>query len=419
MTRNRISSDRKDGFTRPTITPRFDPARRRIATFIRGFSIAIALCVLLLVAARSVEAQTETILYSFGSQPGDAIYPFAGLVHDRQGNIYGTTFYGGAHDQGAVFKLTPGGAETVLYSFGSQSGDGIGPSGLILDKDGNLYGTTDAGGAHSLGTVFKLVPNGTETVLYSFGNQTGDGAYPAAGLLLDKQRNLYGTTVWGGSYDLGTVFKLAPEGAETLLYSFGSQPADGANPLAGLVLDKHGNLYGTTNVGGAYEQGTVFKLTPNGTEAVLHSFGSQPGDGGYPSAGLAFDKQGNLYGTTVSGGAQVGGTVFKVASDGSETVLYSFGSQSGDGRSPQAGVVLDKRGNLYGTTLSGGDPFGPGTVFMLTADGTETVLHTFGSQAGDGIDAWSGLAFDKQNNLYGTTAEGGTYGHGTVFKLTP
>jgi len=383
------------------------------------------LCALLLVASRPAQAQTETVLYSFTDTSGDAAYPQAGLVMDTNGNLYGTTSVGGAYNEGTVFEVTVAGAEEVLYSFGSQAGDGNNPgAGLIFDKTGNLYGTTFRGGANGWGTVFKLTPAGTETVLYSFTGTNGDGANPQAGLVMDKKGNLYGTTMNGGANIGGAVFELTTKGTEKVLYSFGSQAGDGTNPVAGLTFDTTGNLYGTTFAGGAYNEGTVFELTKAGTEKVLYSFGSQAGDGANPTAGLTFYKKGNLYGTTIRGGSNGEGTVFELTAAGTEMVLHSFSFESGDGASSNAGLIFDKKGNLYGTTTVGGAN-SEGTVFELTAKGTEKILYSFGSQMGDGANPVAGLIFDKMGDLYGTTVGGGLFfacpvnGCGTVFKLTP
>lgn len=389
----------------------------------------------LLIAVQAGAAQTETALYSFGSQSGDGIYPSAGLVMDSKGNLYGTTSTGGSGGgvmgYGTVFRVAPDGTETVLYEFGSQSGDGNYPAaGLVRGKRGVLYGTTLKGGGSGCqgfgcGTVFMVDKRGKETVLYSFGSQSGDGANPQAGLVMDKEGNLYGTTYSGGAYGndggtgYGTVFKVTPAGAETVLYNFGGQSGDAAHPYAGLILDKKGNLYGTTTSGGATSNGTVFEITPAGTETVLYSFAPHfgDGDGWFPYGGLVMDAKGNLYGTTI-GGVKHGGTVFKLTRVGKETVLYNFGSQSGDGDFPYAGLVKDKVGNLYGTTYDGG-AIGAGTVFRITPSGTETVLYSFGSQSGDGEFLYGGLVMDKSGNLYGNTYQGGANGYGVVFKVTP
>ena len=340
-------------------------------TWQRAVNRALALAVLIVpivVVTQSVQAQSFSVLYSFNA--ADGLNPKSGLVRDNEGNLYGTTSYGGASHGGTVFKLDTAGRETVLHTFTGP--DGIGPSsGLVRDKEGNLYGTTSGGGASGQGIVFKLDTTGTETVLHSF---TGpDGANPIAGLIRDEAGNLYGTTAFGGFLNCagtgcGVVFKLDPAGNETVLHSF-TWP-DGAFPVAGLVQDNEGNLYGTTQGGGAFNEGTVFKLDTAGLVTVLHSF--------------------------------TGGT---------------------DGAIPQeAGLVQDKAGNLYGTTSLGGNlgcyaPSGCGVVFKLDPAGAETVLHRFTWLGG--VFPFAGLVQDKAGNLYGTTTDGGASGFGTVFTLAP
>jgi uncharacterized repeat protein (TIGR03803 family) len=266
-------------------------------------------------------------LHSFAGPPTDGALPEAGLIGDEAGNLYGTTAYGGKSGYGAVFKLSEGGKESVLYSFIGGATDGEYPiAGLVRDSAGNLYGTTYSGGdltcspgsGFGCGTVFKLSPTGKERVLYSF---TGaDGALPQAGLIRDSAGNLYGTTVYGGDFSCGvlgcgTVFKLDGTGQESVLYSFGTEGAfDGTAPYAGLFRDTAGNLYGTTLLGGAESSlcGTVFKLDTEGTKTTLHSFGAT-GDGCAPYGGLVQDATGNLYGTTEHGGGTSSlGTVFKI-----------------------------------------------------------------------------------------------------------
>ena len=327
---------------------------------------------------------------------------------------------------GLVANVSAADKYEVIYNFGG--------SGLISDAAGNLYGAATSGGTYGNGIVYKLSHDAegrwTGTVLHSF--QGKDGISPSAGLILDRAGNLYGTTFFGGTYGNGTVFKLSHDTdgrwRETVLHSFRS--ADGTMPGAGLIFDRAGNLYGTTNSGGSLNNGTVFKLTPEPDgkwiETVLHSF--QGTDGINPLAGLIFDPAGNLYGTTGGFGGRSFGNVFKLTrnADGmwTETVLHSF--ENTDGNSPQAPVVFDRAGNLYGTTSTGG-AYGDGIVFKLTpdADGawTETVLHSF--QRGDGgFSPVGGLVIDSAGNVYGTTAGGGTGtcfpgGCGTVFQITP
>ncbi len=330
----------------------------------------------------------ESVLLAFdgtsaiGTNPALGVHPAGGLIMDSSGNLYGTTNSGGAHGAGTVFKISPSGTATVLHSFGAlNSGDGQYPmAGLIMDSAGNLYGTTNGGGTTGYGTVFKITPSGTESVLWSFDGTTSsaDGYSPMAPLIMDSAGNLYGTTYSGGTSDGGTVFKITPSGTESILWSFsfngtGAGTGDGYDPVAGLTMDSAGNLYGTTLQGGAFNQGTVFKITPSGTESVLWSFGG-PGDGSEPSAGLIMDSAGNLYGTTKYGGAYSnspngGGTVFEITPSGTESVLWSFGGTNTDGGEPLGGLIMDSSGSLYGTTLLGGaysaNGTQSGTVFKL------------------------------------------------------
>ena len=384
-------------------------------------------------ASPSAEAQTLTVLYNFAGSP-DGSAPVAGLVRDAAGNLYGTTSVGG-NNNGTVFEVSSQGTETILHTFRGKP-DGSQPwAGLVRDAQGNLYGTTAYGGAFNFGTVFKVTPAGKERVLYSF---TGapDGATPFAGLIRDSAGNLYGTTSYGGSgtctgggQGCGTVFKLSASGTETVLHSFAGG-TDGERPMAGLVRDSAGNLYGTTAAGGGANCsdssvngcGTVFRLSNTGVETVLHSFAGYPTDGESPYAGLIIGAKGNLYGTTVMGGAHGYGTVFKLTQAGKETLLYSFTGIGNDGISPSAGVVRNG-GNIYGTTQAGGGTGcagdGCGTVFKLTNTGTETVLCAF-EVGNDAAVPFAGLILDPAGNLYGTTSNGGTAGGpGTVFKLTP
>ncbi len=366
----------------------------------------------------AVNCGTEVTLYSFDSTPY-GVQPNAGLIMDGSGNLFGTTSGGGTNDCGTVFELSSAGVKTVLHSFCSTSIDGLGPSpGLVMDGAGNLYGTTFGGGEYDVGTIFKVSPSGSETVLHSFGSPGADGNNPKAGLVMDNHGYLYGTTLNGGTNGLGAVFKLSPAGVESVLYSFSSTTASGPLPNADtdLVMDGAGNLYGTTYASGKNGSGMVYKISPTGTRTILHSFGTGT-DGQYPKAGLVADSTGNLYGTTTGGGEFGGGTVYKVSPSGIETVLYSFGGSGADGTNPETGLVMDAAGNLYGTTTDGGK-FSDGTVFEISSADTETVLYSFGSTATDGRNPAPGrLTMDGNGNLYGTTLFGGANNQGTVFEI--
>ena len=295
-------------------------------------------------------------------------------------------------------------------------------------------------GVRAIFTVTLLVTSSWagEKVLHNFGLSNTDGQTPVASLVMDSAGNLYGTTMIGGSKNVGTVFETSPNGSggwtSAVLYSFGQTGTDGQNPEAGLIFDSAGNLYGTTYAGGSASGGTVFELSPNGsggwTERVLHNFGISTGDGQNPQAGLVADSAGNLYGTTANGGTQSEGTVFEMSPNGSggytEKVLHHFFLTTDDGENPEAGLIFDGAGNLYGTTFAGGSA-GHGTVFELVANGsggfTEKVLHNFfvHGDANDGSNPQAALVFDTAGNLYGTTKTGGSefFGAGAVFELTP
>jgi uncharacterized repeat protein (TIGR03803 family) len=387
--------------------------------------VLVVLLATAVIAALSVQAQTFTVLHSFTGKSGGASPD--GLIRDSAGNLYGTTttggdlscdpFYPGC---GVVFKLDKYDKYTVLHGFAGAPKDGAKPIALVRNAHGNLYGTTDAGGVYGNGTIFKLDARDKEAVLYSFCSLTNcaDGQQPLAGLVRDSAGNLYGTTWAGGAFGMGTVFKVAASGTETVLHSFSG--ADGQSPVASLIRDSAGNLYGTTEKGGTSGKGTVFTLSPLGKETLLYSF-SGGADGGFPYSGLLLDAAGNLYGTTFGGGKfacgrTLCGTVFKLDTTGHETVLHNF-SGGADGEGPMAAVVRGTAGNLYGTTLLGGSS-NYGTVYKLDANGTETVLWTFDGKT-DGGNPSTGVVRDSAGNLYGATDIGGSSGWGTVFKLTP
>ena len=322
----------------------------------------------------------------------------------------------------------PAGTFSLIYSFQGpqfQGTDGCLPeAGLVRDAAGNLYGTTlNGGGQFGYGTVFKVTPDGTESVLHSFAGAPSDGRYPQWGsLTLDAAGNLYGTTYNGGEFDSGTVFKVTATGSESILYSFCAQAgcADGADPAGGIARDPAGNLYGTTVYGGTDNEGVVFRLPARGTEKVLHNFARSTTDGGLPYSNLTRDSSGNLYGTTDAGGTSDAGTVFEVSASGAYSVLYNFRGFP-DGLGPFGGGLLrDPSGNLYGVTESGGAS-DLGVLFELSAGGTESVLLNFNGTEGRG--PLDGLARDGAGSLYGTTEVGGSgagcaLSCGVLFKLT-
>lgn len=372
---------------------------------------------LMLFATQPAPAQTLKALYSF-TGAADGGDPFPAVIRDAAGNLYGTTDYAGTAFAGVVFKVSKTGQETVLYNFCSLSGctDGQYPyAPLVRDAAGNLYGTTQYGGTANLGVVFKLSASGQETVLHSF---TGgaDGVYPYAGLFRDAAGNLYGTTENGGTANLGVVFKISKTGKETVLHSFTGAANDGSYPLsAGFYMDAKRNLYSVTSQGGTSGEGVLYKLSPKGKLTVLHSFTAGTTDGCYPYGTPAVDAHGNMYGGTGGCGTSNLGVVWKVSKNGTETILHNFAGAS-DGQSPLAGVILDAAGNIYGTTNTGG-AFGFGTAFEVNKNGKFTLLHTF-TGGTDGKYLYGGLILDPKGRIYGTTINGGTGGYGTVWRIT-
>jgi uncharacterized protein (TIGR03437 family) len=382
------------------------------------------------VAGIALRAQTLTTLATFGVATGDS--PLAGLVQGTDGNFYGTTCCGGPNAGGTVFKITPGGTITLLYSFCTQLGcaDGATPrAGLVQASDGNFYGTTGGGGVNNAGTVFRIRPGGVLTTLYSFCPQGGciPGYGPYGGLIQASDGNLYGTTWHDGVNDYGTVFKITLGGTLTTLHTFCSEAGctDGDSPRAGLIQGSDGNLYGTTAGccygGDVNDFGTIFKITLAGTLTTLYRFTSNPGN---PLAGLIQGSDGNFYGTT-SGIIADYGTVFKVTPAGILTTLHTFCSEPGcaDGLVPSAPLVQASDGSFYGTTArccGYDDHVSNGTVFKITSDGTLTTIHTFCLEPGcaDGEDPEAGLVQGADGNLYGTTS-GGTDCScgGTVYRV--
>lgn len=390
---------------------------RQLTSHNKGFLRAACFAWLLLSGAM-VAAQTTQLGVDYVFRGKDGGLPTAALIEDTAGNLYGTTSSGGS-GFGVVFKLDTAHHESVLHAFTGP--DGRLPHGsLVLDRFGNLYGTTSFGGAADFGTVFKIDSNGNETALYSF-TGSPDGRNPYAGLVMDVAGNLYGTTEFGGTSDLGTIFQIDASGRQRVLHSFTGDSTDGSDPKASLIVDSAGNLYGTTFSGGSDARGTVFLFdTRQNTEVILYNF-SGGADGGNPLGGITRANDGTFYGTAGFDGIDRrhgccrpgAGVVFSLTGT-SQNVLYTF-TGGVDGGVPSGDLVLSN-GVLYGTTQLGG-PKHRGTAFSLTlADGLETVLHGFTGKA-DGATPQAGLSMNAAGVLYGTANTGGSDMKGTLFHL--
>jgi uncharacterized repeat protein (TIGR03803 family) len=375
--------------------------------------------------------QQFTTLAIFDGTDGN--YPAAPLVQGLDGNFYGVTGSGGAYGSGTAFKVTPAGVLTTLHTFDFATDGSLSFAGLTLATNGRFYGTNSGGGAHGYGTVFEMTPAGSVTTLYNFCSQANcaDGSGPGAGLVQAADGNFYGTTTSGGALNQGgTVFKITPAGKLTTLYTFCAQTncPDGDQPLAPLVQGSDGNFYSTTYSGGTYGYGTVFTITTAGKLTTLYSFCGQVlcPDGERPyGGGLVQGSDGNFYGTTILGGTDNFGTVFKITKTGKLTTLHSFVNT--DGESPYAALIQATDGNFYGLTQIGGAN-NSGTIFEITSAGTLSTLYNFCSQpsCADGTIGYAALIQSTNGTFYGTTeygggskaCRGGPGGCGTVFSLS-
>jgi uncharacterized repeat protein (TIGR03803 family) len=412
----------------------------------RGFCCLI-LPLLLGLLTSSATAQSYAVIHSFTGQP-DGAGPQTGLIRDAAGNLYGTTYGGGAYDKGAIFKIDRDGTETIFFSFTGGT-EGENPAGgVVQDTYGNFYGAAsggkpDCGFGFTCGIVYRVDRDGKEIVLYRFGGLP-DGHTPNAELVVDAAGNVYGTTQAGGDngcnpgYGCGTVFKIDTHGRETILHTFtGTRDVDGAYPLAGLVADANSSLYGTTELGGAPACitaevdglrsepprqfitggcGTVFKITKRGKETVLHRFSSCTG-GLSPNDPVIFDDAGNLY-STAQGGSLANGLVFRLDPHRRERVLYSFSYDQG---SPGGVPLVDSDGNFFGVTYDGGARY-EGTVFKLAKSGKYKVLYNFTGYTDGGFPIGTPVE-DEQGSLYGVARDGGDrncgdFGCGVVFKIS-
>lgn len=404
---------------------------------------------------RMAPAGTVTVLHSFEGGDADGRWPATPVIQASDGRLYGTA-RGGAHQQGVAFAVTTSGTFSLLHAFQGGPTDGADPRGaLVQAADGLLYGTTRTGGAGSLGTVFAMSTAGTVTLKHSFGAGM-DGATPIAPLHRATDGAFYGTTLYGGAFNTGTVFRLGANGTTTVMHHFGTE-TDGALPLSGLVQmadgrlygkasfqptlyrlsltgeftplvrlpgyadagsallrASDGSLYGTTTYGGFFEAGTVFRWTPDDAFSIVHEFDGGLG-GAWPITGLVEASDGHFYGTTVGGGSAGAGTVFRLTRGGVHVVLHSFNGGAG-GRSPEGTLIQARDGALYGTTSAGG-AFGSGTIFRITLSGALTVLHSFREDR-SGAGPLAGLIQASDGLLYGTTPRGGVSGGGTVFRIT-
>jgi len=400
---------RVGGLSKNGMVENSHPRRNKLWSFVAG--------ALLFAAVNLCSAQTFQSLASFnGTNGANPILDH--LVQGIDGNLYGTTSAGGANSQGTVFKITTAGTLTTLYNFCQQAScsDGNEPvAGLALGTNGNLFGTTYGGGASNHGTVYQITPAGVLTVLHSF-NGT-DGNTPTAGLVQSPSGTFFGTTAAGGTGTLfGTIFSFTSAGKFTSLHSFAA--SDGSDPYGRLVLASNGSLYGATTAGGSSNLGTVFKVTASGTLTSLASFNGT--NGMQPLSSPVQASNGNFYGATSGGGANGHGTLFQMTAAGTITTLYNFCPVAGcvDGSTPSGFLIQATDGNLYGTTRSGGKS-NAGTIFKITTAGVVTTLYNFcpNSPCPDGSLPMAGLVQATDGNLYGATYYGGT-GSGTIYSLS-
>ena len=407
------------------------PSQAKCSALAQRFSTVLSslLTVILLAATVCQPAQSQTykVIYNFTGQGNDGATPYGGPTLDSSGNLYGTTYLGGTSGNGTVYRLSPQGSSwtfTSLYNFkGVPDGSGPAFGSLVIGGNRALFGTTEGGG--DFGTAFAICAcPGREIVVHRFGQGT-DGAQPIGGVVPDSRGNIYGTTSLGGAYGNGTVFEAKRTGQQTwnesAIYSF-TGGTDAINPVAGVSLDAEGNLYGTAPAGGANGNGAVFKLTRSSsgwTETVLYSFQGQS-DGQNPVGGVVVDSSGNLYGTTFDGGINGGGTVYEMSPSGGGwtfTVLYSF---TGGYGGPYNKLAFDAKGNIYGIT-NGEGANGLGSVFKLTPGNsgwTFTDLYDFPG-GGNGASPYGSVAVDSLGNVFGTAAVGGSSNQGLVFEITP
>jgi uncharacterized protein (TIGR03437 family) len=367
-------------------------------------------------AAVALNAQSLTTLETFGGAAG--VQPMS-ITRGTDGNFYGTTFGSPTvttAQYGTIFKVTPSGAFSTLYTFctkGTPCSDGANPTGLTQGTDGNFYGATTNYGVGG-GTIFRITPAGAFTTLYTFTATDGTGGSVTGNLIQGTDGNFYGMSGSGGAPGVGTIFKVSTSGAFTTIYTFTTQLPGGQNPSGGLVQGTDGNFYGTTIDGGTGGNGIVFRITPGGAITTLYNF--PLGIASQCLGALTQGTDGDFYGATSQGGLNSGGEIFRITPGGTFTVLYNFLSNpsGSDGANPAATLVQGANGYFYGSTEYGGNPNGYGTIFSITASGTLTTLYAFSHTDGEYP---LGVALDTSGNLYGVTSQGGSTNYGTVFRL--
>jgi uncharacterized repeat protein (TIGR03803 family) len=387
-----------------------------------------------LLATAAWAASSTRMIYSFAGN-ADGEYLDTELVMDSAGNLYGTTVQGGRFAAGTVFQVTPAGVHTVLYSFTGGPDGGEPYKGVTLDAAGNLYGTAVTGGSGcdgGCGVVYKLTNSAgtwTQSVIHTFNSSDGEG--PGSPVSFDKHGNLYGTTPIGGANGLGVVYQLKPDGAGgwnfAVIHTF-TGGVDGAGGSASrLLVTRSGKIYGTCTTGGANSLGNVYEMSFSDGQwqfKTLYSFKGSPNDGALPYAGVVFDAKGNLYGATYYAGANGLGTVYKLShEDGSwsETVLYSF-KGGADGDSPIATLVKGEDGNLYGTTSDGGASCSCGVIYKMTRGTNGNWTHSVAYRFPGAPRlgvSYNGMVGDSAGHFYGTTVHGGTTDDGAIYKFTP
>jgi uncharacterized repeat protein (TIGR03803 family) len=363
-------------------------------------------------------AEDAVTLHSFCRGCADGYAPWSGMVRGPDGAFYGTT-YGGGNDTpfhkatygaGVIYRMTGDGRFSVLHAFNAEQEGAYPDAGLSVGADGNLYGTTSAGGAANRGCVFRISISGDFMVLHEFDSGDGYSAYSPP--VEDAQGNWYGTTLHGGASNLGTIYEITSGGTFLTLYSF-TGFSDGSDPQAGLVLAGDGNLYGSTLFGGGIASaGTIFRITPTGMLTTLHEFAVQ--DGGAPEQTLVIGNDAALYGTTLNGGQYGDGTVFRITLDGALGTLYSFNGPSSE-TGPSSALTLSADGSFYGVRATGGSG-GVGAIYSITPSGSYTEMYDFTGDQPNGADPEATLALGADGALYGTTLDGGKYGGGAVFR---